>query len=263
MNYQVFLPSPELAPYIRLYWSLSSDQAYIHHAMADACAEMIFHLDGQFEEILPGNLFSRSPLTGLIGPAQQARRFRIENGFQIFGVYLYPFSIPLIFDLPAAALTDEMPPLEDILHKNHRHLVEQIMLAGRHEERIAIMNRFFMERLQRKQHDDLPVFGAIRQIIQQKGLVDIQDLFKSGYLSNRQFERQFKKFAGLPAKKLARIARFQAATAMYGQDIQLTEMAYSLGYYDQSHFIHDFKSFSGVLPKDYFAGNTAASDWRE
>jgi len=84
------------------------------------------------------------------------------------------------------------------------------------------------------------------------------------FLSERQFERQFRKFSGFSPKLFSRIVRFQSALTQYGNNEKsLTEIALETGYYDQSHFIHDFKEFSGYHPKQYFSGNSGAIEWRD
>jgi transcriptional regulator GlxA family with amidase domain len=83
-------------------------------------------------------------------------------------------------------------------------------------------------------------------------------------LSLRQFQRRFKELSGFPPKLYARIIRFGAAMQRYGNNFRsLTDIAYECGYYDQSHFIHDFKEFSGYHPKQYFSGRTEGIEWRE
>jgi hypothetical protein len=80
----------------------------------------------------------------------------------------------------------------------------------------------------------------------------------------RQFQRRFKQLSGFPLKLYARIIRFGAAMQRYGNNFRsLTDIAYECGYYDQSHFIHDFKEFSGYHPKQYFSGRTEGIEWRE
>jgi methylphosphotriester-DNA--protein-cysteine methyltransferase len=74
----------------------------------------------------------------------------------------------------------------------------------------------------------------------------------------------FKHFSGFSPKLFSRIIRFQSALNHYGKkEKKLTEIAYDAGYYDQSHFIQDFKEFSGHSPKEYFSGKTETTQWRD
>ena len=94
--------------------------------------------------------------------------------------------------------------------------------------------------------------------------MNVQEMAGRAFLSTRQFERNFKQFAGFSPKLYSRIIRFQAAMQQYGNKaMSLTAIAYECGYYDQSHFIHDFKEFSGHHPHHYFSGNAEGTEWRD
>jgi transcriptional regulator GlxA family with amidase domain len=132
-------------------------------------------------------------------------------------------------------------------------LGEQVCNASDNPARIRIVSDFFRSRLHRVKAEIHPVFRSIHQVLSSKGLVEIDTLANDQGLSRRQFERRFKELAGLAPKLYSRVVRFQAAIdhkTLGTRD--LTEIAYSCGYYDQSHFINDFREFSGYTPKEYF-----------
>jgi AraC-like DNA-binding protein len=229
--------------------------------MADVCAEMVFHYNGQFEELVHGKT-EISSLTSMQGPSNKVRRFKIGKPFGIFGVYLYPYSIPVFFNIPATELSNQMPDLITLMGKEGAVLEEQIMLAADNTMRVKIITQFLEQRLEKfqKQH---PVLSSIRFIIQSKGLVTVEKIADQYFISQRQFERKFKEFSGLTPKLFSRIVRFHAACQHFGNcEKSLTQIAYECGYYDQSHFIHDFKEFSGHHPKLYFSGHAEGTEWR-
>lgn len=72
-------------------------------------------------------------------------------------------------------------------------------------------------------------------------------------LGIKQFERTFSKYVGVNPKKFASIIRFQNVLQIKSKNNKsMTQLAYNNGYYDQSHFIHDFKSLTGLTPKAFF-----------
>ncbi len=93
------------------------------------------------------------------------------------------------------------------------------MLAKNNRERCDILCRFTEQRLAASRVADLPVFAAIRDIIHHKPSMNIRSLSQAYYLSERQFERQFKQYAGLSPKLFSRIVRFQSATAFYNRQV--------------------------------------------
>ncbi len=254
MNYYTIAPSPALAPYVRFYWVLESDEPYCHRSMADGCAEMVFHYKGSFNEITLSEQTERSFNAGLHGPSQNYRRFITNKGFGIFGVYLYPFALPQLFSIPANELSNQMPDLATLFGADGRELEEKIIMAESNLQRVTILSSYLEKKLKNITSQQA-VVSVINEIIHSKGLMPVDELAKRSFLSMRQFERNFKSFSGFSPKLYSRIIRFQMATQNYGASHKtLTDIAYDCGYYDQSHFIHDFKQFSGYHPKQYFSG---------
>ncbi|KQS33319.1 helix-turn-helix domain-containing protein [Dyadobacter sp. Leaf189] len=268
MHYYTILPPPDLAAYIRCFWVLehevSACKPYFHKTMADGCAELIFHYQGRFDEIAQSGKTALSFTSGLSGPSSQFRRFCIGESFGIFGVYLFPFALPGLFKIPACELVNEMPDLQTLLGKKGEELEEQMMLAENNEVRVAIMCRFLRRCLLKSAQPEPAAFAMINQVIQNNGLTSVAGLAAQNNLSIRQLERKFKTFSGFSPKLFSRIVRFHTAMNAYGdRNKSLTEIAYEAGYYDQSHFIHEFKAFSGEHPGSYFSGNSEATEYRD
>lgn len=230
--------------------------------MADGCAEMVFHYKGVFDEVINGKT-EKSFLTGLHGPSKSYRRFTIDKSFGIFGVYLYPFAIPQLFSLPAKELSDQIPDLVTVFGAEGRELEEKMMLAKNNRYRVTIMSAFLERKLLKNVKQRSALCTLISNMIHSKGLASVDQLAKQSFLSVRQFERNFKIYSGFSPKLYSRIIRFQLAMQQYGHAQKtLTDIAYDCGYYDQSHFIHDFKQFSGYHPKQYFSGQAEGVEWR-
>ena len=264
MIYQTIAPPHSLSGYIRFYWVLESDDPYCHRSMADGCAEMVFHYKGSFDEITNGKNES-SFMAGLHGPSKNFRRFITEESFGIFGVYFYPFALPQLFSIPACELSDQAPDLKTLLGTEGAALEEKIMLAGNNMDRVNIVSSFLNKKITEKNDARLSAIKyIINQIIHSGGLAPVNELAGKSFLSVRQFERNFKIFSGFSPKLYSRIIRFQRTTQQYGNNKKtLTDIAYDCGYYDQSHFIHDFKQFSGYHPKQYFSGKAEGVEWKD
>ena len=268
MQYYTILPPPDLAPFVKCFWVLehevSAEKPYFHKTLADGFPELVFHYKGRFDEIDRAGNAELSFIAGLTGPSSLYRRFRISEDFGIFGVYLYPFAVPALFGMPTIETVNEMPDLHSMLGKKCLELEEKIMLAENNQVRIAIMCQFMRGCLTRNAQPEPAAFAMISQIIQSNGLTSVTELAQRNALSTRQFERKFKAFSGFSPKLFSRIIRFHAAMNAYGdKEKSLTEIAYEAGYYDQSHFIHDFKTFSGEHPGRYFSGNSEATEYRD
>jgi len=263
MTYYTIAPPPSLSSYVRFFWVLESDEPYCHRSMADGCAEMVFHYNGLFDDVTIPTRPAASFASGLHGPSQNYRRYKIDKSFGIFGAYLHPFAIPQLFSMPATELSDQVPDLHTLFGAEGRALEEKIMLAKNNAGRVEILSSF-LERKLATNNSRYPAFAAISDIIHLSGRTSVIELAKKSFLSVRQFERNFKFFSGFTPKLYSRIIRFQMATQQYGNNQKsLTDIAYDCGYYDQSHFIHEFKQFSGYHPKKYFSGNAEGVEWKD
>ncbi len=264
MKYYTIQPPAHLAKYIRCFWVLEHDCAYIYRSLADGCAEMVFHYNGIFDEIMSDGTIEKSFITGIHGQSRKVRRFITATGFSIFGVYLYPFSLNQFFGIPACTVSNEMPDLITSLGQEGKDLEEQIMLANNNSERVKIMVCFFEKKLPVIQNNNGAIVHIIQKVLDTKGAANIDALANDCFLSRRQFERLFKEYAGFSPKLYTRIIRFQsAAKEYYSKPASLTRIAYNCGYYDQSHFIHEFKEFSGFHPKEYFYGVPEGGEYRD
>jgi AraC-like DNA-binding protein len=263
MKYFSIPPAERHQQIVRSYWVLESDAPYTHYSMAEICPELLFHYEGRFSELFANGSTAHSFTAGIHGPGTSIRKFHINSAFAMFGVYFYPQAIPLLFKIPATDCANQMPDLSDLLKHVGNALEEQVGLAASTAERIAVIERFLDECL-RSNYQHSNIFHAIAQLVHHPTSMSIKELSENYYLSERQFERQFKHYTGLTPKLFSRISRFHRAMKQYGNPGQsLTSIALESGYYDQSHFIHDFKEFSGLHPKTYFSGRSEATAWME
>jgi AraC-like DNA-binding protein len=255
LKYSIIKPYYPLSEYVRYYWILegiaSSENPYLHRTLANASPELLFHYRGSFEELCTTGQYEKSFSSGIHAQTNLHRKFSIQSDFGIFGVYLQPYSIPALFNMPSTEVVNEMPDLVSLLGQVGKDLTEKMMLAKGNKQRLSIINQFLIERI--AEFDRPEIIHATQKIIRTNGLYDVKELASQAYLSQRQFERKFKEYIGFSPKLFSRIVRFNALLPNYkNEDVTLTELAFDFGYYDQSHFIHDFIQFSGYNPNTYF-----------
>jgi AraC-like DNA-binding protein len=262
MNYRVIQPPNALRGYVLAYWTLESGHRtspYIHRTVADCCPELLFHYSGYFDELIPDGAPIPSFASGLHAASDRIRRFRIDQGFGIFGATLYPYSLPFLLSASPVELLNATPDTHSLLGSEGRELEERMMTAGTNTERFGIISDFLLKRVSAARSKDHPVLTAIKDMTMAPGKQRVRNLAETYNISPRQFERKFREYSGMPPKLYTRIARFQRAVRSYGTNAHgtLTGLALDCGYYDQSHFIRDFKTFSGYHPGQYFAGKAA------
>lgn len=164
----------------------------------------------------------------------------------------YPF-----FGLPMDELSADAVVMGDIWKGRAADLESRITEAGTAEKRSEIVQEFLLQQLQQLEKADRAVDYCTNLIRQEGGNVKIDALSDKAGLSNRQLIRRFRSSVGLTPKEFARLTRFTTSLKAIKADpaSRLTDIAYSFGYYDQAHFIHDFRTFSGVSPGELIASS--------
>jgi len=265
MNFKIIQPPQQLADYVRFFWflegSASMNKPFVHHAFAYPCPELIFCYKGQFKY---NNEFEaqRTLSSGIYGQTQTFSKVASQENFGIFGFYLYPHALPQLFRLPANELTNQSADIKTLCGKAGEILEEKIMLALNNVQRVKLASDFLGVRLKNARTEYTNIFSSIKAISNSCQLTSIKALADNSFLSVRQFERRFKEFSGFSPKLFLRITRFNSLLNKPFQHKSLAEIAYEYGYYDQSHFIHDFQKFSGCNPKEYFKPETIAASGR-
>jgi AraC-like DNA-binding protein len=269
-KYYTIPPPDALKKYVRAYWVFEGSNLgglpYVYRSMADACAEMVFHYKGKWQGIDRNDVVisGTDAITTVQSPSDSYRRFITCEDFAIFGAYLYPYAIHDLFRLSALELRGEMPSVDIALGPEGRQLEENILFASDNMERAKHLSTFLLNKVVSAKMIAPDIESCIRYMIHTRDEFRISRTAEHFCVTQRQLERKFNALTGFSPKSFARISRFQHALRKYGQEYNsLTDIAYECGYYDQSHFIHDFRKFSGYEPRAYFQGKTEGIEYRE
>jgi AraC-like DNA-binding protein len=137
----------------------------------------------------------------------------------------------------------------DVFGNEMQRLNEQLQEALDFDSIKNVVEQFLVQYLQ-KIKPVLPFDQAMLQLMKYDGNLPIEKIASQSCLSLRQFERVCKQRIGIPPKLFARIIRFSKAYRMRENlpSKTWTSIAHECGYFDQMHFIRDFKEFAGVAP---------------
>ena len=127
---------------------------------------------------------------------------------------------------------------------------EQLAEAG-HDARVRIVERFLLAHIGRAWPDPL-VSAAVSWIEKAEPMARIENLVRYIGLSQSALERRFRRFVGTSPRRFASIVRLQHVLRLRATGADFTSVAYDAGYCDQSHFIKDFKRFTGSAPESFF-----------
>ncbi len=164
-----------------------------------------------------------------------------------------PYGVKSFFNFSMNELSNENLCLQDLIENEAAELEDKLFNSKNNNQRIIYLENFLLNRLILDK-DFERVEHAIKIIENTKGLIKTQSLAQEVCLGIKQFERIFSKHVGLNPKKFTSIVRFQNVIRMKMNDknANMYQLAFDNGYYDQSHFIHDFKNLTGLSPRDFF-----------
>lgn len=266
MKYYKAYPSSQLTPYIKHYWGIETtfctDKPYLQRIIPTGLPELIFYLNYK-----PVTTSERKLEDNAILNIQQNDYYDliISQSLNIFSIYFYPEAINIFFNLPLNSFLNKGVPLGQISYRLAYELQEQLLNAGSFNDQVNIIEKYFLKQLQKgcENIDFLRMQHLISLISKSRGNITIDKLVDESCLSRKQFERIFSKQLGISPKQYLKVIRFQSAVHEYNlsPDINLTELAYNNGYYDQAHFINDVKSFTGESPKEIFRDLKIVSDF--
>lgn len=158
------------------------------------------------------------------------------------------------FKIPLSEFENGSYNLADVMGSSVRQVEEQLCLTSGAKEKIMVVEKFLLKILNPvASHDFNLVQQGIRMIRAHGGQITAADLAGSLAVTPKTLERKFAAFVGKTPKQYGKLIRFRKILADFStlKNTNLTEYAYRNGYFDQSHFIHDFKIFTGYTPREF------------
>ena len=168
---------------------------------------------------------------------------------ETIGIEFNPGSAYRFFDLPLGALHNRIYALDDLLGKTGKALQDQVAQAGTVRAKIALVQQYLIGRLQ--QHPgDLIFEYCISRILDSRGRIPVKELERKTGYSSRWLNMKFMERIGTSPKNLSSVIRFSDCyrTLISALKDDRSRHDYYDHYYDQSHFIRNFKHYTGHLP---------------
>lgn len=193
--------------------------------------------------------FESQPSSVVIGPMYTRVNLIVRKRLKAVRVDFHPSGLHRLLGIPMVHLFDGGGNTLEILGNEMKSVNQQILDSTDNEARKNVVEKFLLEKSKRLK-TTLPFDYAIRHLIQDGGNISIKKIASLACLSLRQFERKCNERIGMPPKSFARVVRFSKAYRLREArpDLTWTSIAHEAGYFDQMHFIRDFKEFAGVTP---------------
>ena len=227
--------------------------------LPDGNSEFIIELTGN-----PKHIYDNETLTEL-----QAFRYA-----WVSGVRTQPITIPSgrgsrmlivafkkgkahpFYDIPMSELADQVVDAGLIFGGKLHALRERLLNTPTIHQMFLVIEEFLLRLAGDALHANTPskcIEYAVSNITSQPNILAFQQFSRQIGYSQKHFIDLFKKQVGVAPKQYLKIIRFQKAISKIenNQLVQWSSVATESGFYDQAHFINDFKSFSGFTPNEY------------
>lgn len=258
-HFKSYTPSPHLQFLVESYWTVEDAENAVHtqKILPDGFPEIIFHFADPYRININGQWMvqQKSLLAG-----QLTKFFFLENTgrAEILGIKLKPTALSRLAKLDMHVFNDRVVELLTELPA-WEPLDKEVRQRGSLPDRIAQVEQFLTTAA--RPSAPTATEKAVARIFDSRGMITVGELAKDVSLTERQVEHLFRKNVGLSPKLYARIVRFNHVFRLLNdKEPDWMALVAEAGYYDQSHFIHNFKAFAGEDPSSYgFTEKTMAN----
>jgi AraC-like DNA-binding protein len=243
-----FAPAPALEAYVQHFWSVRWDLRGEAPVLAETLPHPCVHL--VFER-------GRAQVTGV-----QTRRFarRLQGEARVFGVKFRPAAFQPLLRAPLSSLSERTVSLRAVFGRESDALKAALLAEPDPARCVALAQAFLQPRLPPMP----PAIAQLRDLVERlaadPGLTRVEQVAVLAGMAPRQLQRRFRAAVGVSPKwVIQRYRLHEAAERLAGAGApDMAELALQLGYFDQSHFIRDFKALVGQAPGAYATRARAA-----
>ena len=254
MRASTFAPSAPLAPFVRSITILEADDETLRTVLPDPGILLAIRWCGSASEV-GDDVRQRLPDAAITGIRRSVRRIYTAAGGGVVVVAFREAGAPAFFAEPLHEIFGETVGLDGLVAPMEIDRVSnELASAVDHRRRVAIVERFLLSR-PRSPAPDALVAAAVDAIRTSHGAVRIGALADRLAISRDRFEKRFRRAVGTSPKMLASIHRLHRAVELFHGGMGLTRLAIEAGYFDQSHLVRDFRSFTGRAPRAFLSGD--------
>lgn len=253
-----YRPPPPLADFVDRIWLWQGEPKPSHareRVLPDGSMAIIINLHAERIPLYDRSDPERVELTSASLLVAEQSRFEIIDAVQpaIAGVHFRPGGAFPFFEAPGGELHDRQIPLDDLWPASF--VREQMLAATTAEAKLQVLERELLRRMVRRAEPHPAVRFALRALESARSVKQVTEQLG---ISARRFVDVFRDEVGMSPKAWCRVRRFHQAIRRIhcAETIDWVDLALRCGYYDQAHFIHDFRDFAGVSPAAYRAART-------
>ena len=243
--YREIRPDKKIENFVYCFWQLRTPKplkiSFVYQVVSDGCIDIFFDHKQPTENFI-------------MGFCRRYTEFPIGKEFNYIGIRFVPSAFPLLFGVSAKNLSNRSQELKRVLPKYSQWISKNIISQRSFEKIIELLNNKLGNEIRNQNFDfDSRFFNSLNLIFKKKGFLDTETDLTTG-LSPRQLRRIFNFYIGTTPKAFSNVVRFQHIlnAKPSNQSLKENKLYYDVGFFDQAHFIKNFKNFYGVTPSEAF-----------
>jgi AraC-like DNA-binding protein len=248
---QTIDPSPRSAAIVRSFTIVETADEMTSTLLPETGLVLGIRYSGS-AALLRGSSAEKLPDWSIAGMRDSVRRIRTSPHGGLVVVHFRETGASRVFASPLLDLFNTTASLQDWLPSQPLERLRIDLAAVRdNRSRIALIEDFLAAQKDVRPPDAM-VEAAVRAMRARRGKIPIRSLAQQIGVSQERFEKRFRREVGTSPKQYSSLLRLRFALNMYRPGRTLTDLALAAGYYDQSHFIREFRAVTGESPLNFF-----------
>lgn len=262
MNYREIRPDERLKQYVKCYYlyESSSCATFEDTVFPSGCMEIIFNLGTGRWQTAAGDGFVTTPSIEFWGQIIRPLVVRSVGRNTMLGIRFLPHGAACFLKESIEQFNNQVVDFRDLSGNSASILHATLLETAAWDKRIALIEEFLWKKLSlsERRYSKMSVVSDVMHELKQEDFFENIETVASRYgITSRYLQKLFLQYTGLTPKLYSKINRFQnSLRRVTKKDTPLTSIAYDCGYFDQSHFIREFKSFTGFTPSVYLPENS-------
>jgi AraC-like DNA-binding protein len=254
---QLYRPRPPLSDHVDYFGSWEGGTTVGVHtsrALPRGAVTAIIDVGGRAElgfYASDGHTRLAAPSAFVVGPGLASHVIRIDPTHRAMTIHFRPAGALAYLGCPLGELENAVVGLTELWGRSAELLREQLSATRSPGQRVALLEAFLLDRRRRHHPRPQPWLAPVLDLAESDPSMRVSAARGSIGLPPKRFNAMFRSDVGLTPKAYFRVRRLQAAVRALNTPAQGAVVAANLGYFDQAHFVREFRSFTGMTPTQY------------
>lgn len=258
LTFTPHIPHSSLLPYIEYYWIGKSKVSLFEQREVSVFPinmHTLILVDGDSPLIFQNNSIKPIPNVCLIGILSHMCKYYLVGSVSFVAIRFKPSGFFRFFGIPANHFVDNCIDFE-LCCKESNYVLEKIATVKSDQQIVECLNKFFIHQGSLRNYLDqklIPVKGLVNYFRDNVSMSRFSEFCKDHNQSTRSMRQALIEKVGIPPKLFSRIERFNHAynALIYQKKKDLHDIIYRMGYFDQAHFLKEFRHFTNQTPGSF------------